>query len=166
MNNVLLWKKLNKKAIIPRYQHESDAGFDFHAIIEKDHLLFKSGEDNYFDHAPPGRSQYIVPPKTQCFVDTGLSVAVPFGWQMEVRPRSGLALKKSITIVNSPGTLDSGYRGPVKIILYNLGNEDFIIEEGDRIAQGVIMPAPQFKMKEVKELPESDRGEAGFGSTD
>ncbi len=147
MNNVLLWKKLKHNAIIPQYQTANAAGFDFHAIVNN-----------------PNNTIWI-DSQQKSIVDTGLSVAIPTGWQIEIRPRSGLALKYSITIVNSPGTVDSDYRGPIKIILFNLGKETFRIKNGDRIAQGVIVPAPQFKMQEVDELPESERGENGFGST-
>lgn len=98
-------------------------------------------------------------------IDTGLSVAVSNGYELQIRPRSGLAAKNNITVLNSPGTVDSDYRGPVKVILINHGAENFIINKGDRIAQGVISPVVQATIIEVDELDSTERGSGGFGST-
>jgi dUTP pyrophosphatase len=154
---ILKWKKLHPEAQIPKYQNTGDAGFDFHALIQKDHM----GSFNHIENDEP---MIIIPAKSQFTVMTGLSCQFPSGWQMEIRPRSGLAFKKQITITNSPGTIDSLYKGHLMVILYNLGDREFIIKNGDRIAQGVMMPAPQFEMIEVEELDQNDRG-GGFGST-
>ncbi|MGC6475918.1 MAG: dUTP diphosphatase [Parvibaculales bacterium] len=98
-------------------------------------------------------------------VPTGLAIALPFGYEAQIRPRSGLAAKHGITVLNSPGTVDSDYRGEVKVILINHGKESFIIERGERIAQMVIAPVTQGVWQEVEELPETERGAGGFGST-
>ncbi len=98
-------------------------------------------------------------------VPTGFAFAIPQGFEVQVRPRSGLALKNGVTCLNTPGTIDCDYRGEVKVILINLGEEDFQINRGDRIAQLVVAPAPQALAVEVAELDETTRGEGGFGST-
>ncbi len=98
-------------------------------------------------------------------VPTGLAIALPFGYEAQIRPRSGLAAKHGITVLNSPGTVDSDYRGEVKVILINHGKESFTIERGERIAQMVIAPVTQGVWQEVDELPETERGAGGFGST-
>ena len=98
-------------------------------------------------------------------VATGFAVAVPHGWEMQVRPRSGLATRHGVTVINSPGTVDSDYRGPLMVCLVNLGTEAFSIARGDRIAQAVIAPAPQLVLVEAEELDGTVRGERGFGST-
>ena len=98
-------------------------------------------------------------------VATGFALAVPLGWEAQLRPRSGLALKYGLTLLNSPATIDADYRGEVKVILTNLGENDFAIERGDRIAQMVFARAPQIQIEEVEELDETARGEGGFGST-
>ena len=144
------------------YAKPGDAGFDFRAAIRESmtipaivgynpEMLEKTGFDT-----PPDPVQAI---------PTGICIALPEGYQLEIRPRSGLALKNGITIVNSPGTIDTGYRGEIKIILANLGIKSFLIEPGDRIAQGVLMRAPKIQFNKVFALPESERGEGGFGST-
>ena len=96
---------------------------------------------------------------------TGLSIALPAGYEAQVRPRSGLAVKHGITVLNSPGTIDADYRGEVKVILANLGEEDFMLDRGDRIAQIVVAPVQQAKIAEVEELDDTIRGSGGFGST-
>ena len=98
-------------------------------------------------------------------VATGLAVAIPAGYEIQVRPRSGLALKHGITVPNTPGTIDSDYRGELKVILINLGNEPFAIARGDRVAQLVLAPVTQAAWNEVADLDETDRGTGGFGST-
>ena len=107
----------------------------------------------------------IVGPGKQRIIDTGLSVAVPEGYELQVRPRSGLSFKHKITVTNSPGTINSDYRGEIKIIIFNLGEEDFVINKGDRIAQGVVNKIEQFDIQEVDDLDETERGGGGFGST-
>ena len=98
-------------------------------------------------------------------VATGFAVAVPAGWELQVRPRSGLAVRHGVTVLNSPGTVDSDYRGALLVCLVNLGTEAFAVARGDRIAQGVVAPAPQLGVVEVGELDATVRGERGFGST-
>jgi dUTP pyrophosphatase len=107
----------------------------------------------------------VIAPGHRGLVGTGLAFAIPQGYEIQVRPRSGLALKKGIGIPNSPGTIDSDYRGELKIILLNHGEEDFIIERGDRIAQIVVAPVQRGVLKEVDRLDGTARGEGGFGST-
>lgn len=106
-----------------------------------------------------------IKPFERVIIPTGLIIEIPEGYEGQVRPRSGLALKKGITVLNSPGTIDSDYRGEVKVILINLGNEEVVIERGDRIAQLVISPVQRVEVVEVEELSETIRGEGGFGST-
>lgn len=135
-------KKIHKDAVVPKYAHEGDAGVDFFAVTK--HSL-KPGE--------------------RCLVGTGLSFEFPIGYELQIRPRSGLALKKGISIVNTPGTLDAGYRGELGIIIINHGQEDFEINPGDKIAQGVFNKIEISEFEEVEELSGSDRGEGGFGSS-
>ena len=108
---------------------------------------------------------YIIKSGERALVATGIRLAIPAGYEVQVRPRSGLALKHGIIIPNSPGTIDSDYRGEVKVILMNLGREDFIIKAGDRIAQMVLAPVAKISWKECAELEETARGAGGFGST-
>jgi dUTP pyrophosphatase len=113
----------------------------------------------------PESEPIVLNPGSRCMAPTGFSVAVPDGFEMQVRPRSGLAFKNGVTVVNAPGTVDSDYRGQVCVLLINLGEEDFTIRRGDRIAQGVIAAAPQWPLVEVDDLDATDRGAGGFGST-
>ncbi len=106
-----------------------------------------------------------VAPGKRGLVGTGFAFAIPEGYEVQVRPRSGLALKKGIAVLNSPGTIDSDYRGEIKVILANLGEEDFVIERGDRIAQIVVAPVQRGNIVEVEELDDTARGSGGFGST-
>ncbi len=129
---------------LPEYQSEHAAGADIRAAVERPVIL------------EPGMIKLI---------PTGLRMAIPQGYEGQVRPRSGLALKHGIGILNSPGTIDSDYRGPVGIILYNAGAENFVIHRGDRIAQLVIAKHEQAMFKLKENLENSRRGEAGFGST-
>ena len=108
---------------------------------------------------------YIIKPFERALVATGIRLAIPAGYEVQVRPRSGLALKHGIIIPNAPGTIDSDYRGEVKVILMNLGREDFIIKAGDRIAQMILAPVAKISWKECAELEETARGSGGFGST-
>ncbi len=107
----------------------------------------------------------VIAPGERCLVATGFSIEIPEGYEGQVRPRSGLALRHGITLPNAPGTIDSDYRGEVKVILMNLGSDDFKLERGDRIAQLVISSLSRVEWEEVEVLAESDRGEGGFGST-
>merc|ERR1711965_1207417 len=106
-----------------------------------------------------------VKPKTSCLVPTGISVAFPSDFEIQIRPRSGLAAKNNISILNTPGTIDSDYRGELKIILFNHGSENFIINNNDRVAQMVLTPIVKMELEETNELPESIRDKGGFGST-
>ena len=129
---------------LPAYQSEQAAGLDLPAAVEEPLLL------------SPGR---------RAAVPTGLALELPKGYEAQVRPRSGLALKQGVTVLNSPGTVDADYRGEVKDILINLGEEDFLIERGMRIAQLVVAPVTQARIEVAAELEESGRGAGGFGST-
>ena len=135
-------KKLDDSAIIPQYQSVEAAGFDFHAIVDK-----------------------ILQPGERALIKTGLSIALSFGYELQIRPRSGLAFKHGITVLNAPGTVDSDYRGEVMVLLINHGNEPFVISKGERIAQGVIQEVIQAQFSVVDALQETDRGASGFGST-
>jgi dUTP pyrophosphatase len=139
---ILKIKKLNEKAIIPAYQSEEAAGFDLHSIED---IVIKVGERK--------------------LIGTGLAFEIEKGFEVQIRPRSGLAFKHGITVLNSPGTIDSDYRGEIKVLLVNLGEEDFEIKKGERIAQAVIAPVVQAEFEEVKELSDTKRGIGGFGST-
>jgi dUTP pyrophosphatase len=133
----------------PKYQREGDSGFDFMANLLED-------------------EEIVIEPLKRAVVPTGLHFQIPIGFELQVRPRSGLALKNGITVLNTPGTVDSGYRGEVKIVLFNTGEDAFKIKNGDRIAQGVIAPVQikrTTKIITVNQLDDSDRGTGGFGST-
>lgn len=131
-------------AEVPTYATEGASGFDLKACIDAPITLKK-------------RTWQLIP--------SGYRVSVPYGFEIQVRPRSGLALKKGITVKNTPGTVDADYRGVLGVILYNESDEDYVIEPGDRIAQAVICPVYHAEFKVVKELSETSRGEGGFGST-
>ena len=104
-------------------------------------------------------------PSTSCLIPTGISIAIPEDVEIQIRPRSGLAAKSNISVLNTPGTIDSDYRGELKIILFNHGKKDFIVNNNDRVAQMVLMPILKIDFEEVNELPETMRGSGGFGST-
>ena len=140
----VLIKKLNPAVEIPTYKTKGASGIDLMAFIE--HPIKLS-------------------PKSSCLVPTGLSFAFTEEYEIQIRPRSGLAAKNNISVLNTPGTIDSDYRGEVKIILYNHGNSIFTINNKDRIAQMILMPVYKMELEEVKNLPESLRGKGGFGST-
>ncbi len=129
---------------VPRRASEHAAGFDLHARVD-DRVELSPGE------------RKLVP--------TGIAVALPPGYEAQVRPRSGLALKHGLALVNSPGTIDADYRGEIGVIAINLGHEPFVIHRGDRIAQLVVGPVPEITFDEVSELSETDRGAGGFGHT-
>ena len=138
------FKKINPAAVLPAYMTELAAGLDICALPAK---------------------PFTLAPGERTLVPTGLSVAIEPGYEIQVRPRSGLALKHGITLLNSPGTIDADYRGEIGIIVINHGQEDFKICPGDRIAQLVISPVVQCLISEVEELSETLRGTGGFGHT-
>ena len=140
----VLFKRLNPKAQIPKYKTDGSSGLDLMALIE-DTIKIKSQES--------------------ALIPTGISVAIPQDTEIQIRPRSGLAAKSSISVLNTPGTIDSDYRGEIKIILFNHGKKDFIVNNNDRIAQMVLMPILKIEFEEVDELPKTLRGSGGFGST-
>jgi dUTP pyrophosphatase len=137
-------KKLSNEVLIPKYETPGASGMDVAAYIKQD---------------------IIINPGEKVLVPTGFFLSIPRGYEIQIRPRSGLAVKEGITVLNSPGTIDSDYRGEVKVILINLSKNKFTIKNGDRIAQMVVCPIEQVSMEEVKELSETDRGISGFGST-
>jgi len=137
-------KKLRKDAVLPRYMTELAAGMDICALVDEE-MLVKPGE--------------------RCLVPTGLAFSIPAGFEIQVRPRSGLAIKHGIALVNSPGTIDADYRGEVRIIMINHGDDEFVIQSGDRIAQLVVAPVCQAVLEEVDELDDTARGAGGFGHT-
>ena len=136
------FRKIDPAAILPSYAHPGDAGMDVRSI-----------ED------------VTLAPGARALVHTGLVLMLPPDAEAQVRPRSGLALKHGVTVLNSPGTIDAGYRGEVGVILVNLGTEPFAVEKGMKIAQLVIAPVTQADVVEVAEVDETDRGAGGFGST-
>ena len=140
----VLIKKLDPAAQIPSYKTEGASGMDLMAFINEPIEL---------------------KPKSSCLVPTGLSVAFSNDYEIQIRPRSGLAAKKNISVLNTPGTIDSDYRGEIKIILFNHGNEEFIINNKDRIAQMILVPVHKIEFEEVESLPDTLRGKGGFGST-
>ena len=140
----VLVKKLNPKAELPKYKTEGSSGMDLKALIE---------------------NPIIIKPQSYVLIPTGLSIAIPEDTEIQIRPRSGLAAKSSISVLNTPGTIDSDYRGEIKIILYNHGSSEFIINNKDRIAQMILMPVCKIQFEEVNNLPETLRGKGGFGST-
>ena len=140
----ILIKKLSNSVSIPKYETSGSSGMDIAAHIE---------------------NNVTINPGEKVLIPTGFSIAVPRGHEVQIRPRSGLAAKKNITVLNTPGTIDADYRGEIKIILINLGKEKFIIENKDRIAQMVVCPVVQANLEEVKELSDTHRGSGGFGST-
>ena len=140
----ILIKRLSKKVQLPKYETSGSSGLDLVANINSDLDLL------------PGKSA-IIP--------TGLSVSIPNSFEIQIRPRSGLAAKKNISILNTPGTIDSDYRGEIKVIIFNYGKKNFIINNGDRIAQMVLSPIIKIKLEKKNDLPETFRGKKGFGST-
>ena len=140
----ILIKKLSKKVITPKYKTEGSSGLDLCAFLNK---------------------TVVIKPKSSKLIPTGLSVAFPKEYEIQIRPRSGLAAKNNISVLNTPGTIDSDYRGEIKIILFNHGSKDFIINNGDRVAQMVLVPILKMELEEVDNLPDTLRGEGGFGST-
>lgn len=135
-------KKISSDAIIPKYAHHGDAGMD----------LFSVGD-------------LIIESNKRVIVPTGLKLEIPYGYELQIRPRSGLALNHGITLPNSPGTIDYGYRGELGVLLINHGEESYTIKKGDKIAQAVLNKIEIAEIEEVEELSETSRGEGGFGST-
>ena len=137
-------KKLKPSVKLPSYKTDGASGMDLMAYIDKS-IELKPGES--------------------CLVPTGLSVAFPEEYEIQIRPRSGLAVKNNISVLNTPGTIDSDYRGEIKVILFNHGNKAFKINNNDRIAQMILTPVMKIDLEETNELPDSIRGSGGFGST-
>jgi len=140
----VLIKKLDSKVEIPVYKTNGASGLDLMAFIKQPIKL---------------------PPNNSCLVSTGLAVAFSEEFEIQIRPRSGLAAKNNISVLNSPGTIDSDYRGEIKIILFNHGKNEFVVNNKDRIAQMILTPIHKMDLEEVKNLPETLRGKGGFGST-
>ena len=140
----VLIKKLSSDVELPSYKTSGASGMDLMAHI---------------------KSPIIIKPKTSELIPTGLSLAFSEEYEIQIRPRSGLAAKNNISVLNTPGTIDSDYRGELKIIIYNHGNEDFTVNNSDRIAQMILTPVVKMELQETDELPETLRGEGGFGST-
>ncbi|MBO3443151.1 dUTP diphosphatase [Clostridium sp. CCUG 7971] len=135
-------KKLSEEAIIPNFAHRGDAGMDLYSIEE-----------------------VVIPSSETRLIKTGISIQLPKNTEAQVRPRSGMALKHSITVLNTPGTIDEGYRGEICIILINHGKDEFVVTKGMKIAQMVVKPIYDINIEEVKELDNTERGQGGFGST-
>ena len=140
----VLLKKLDSSVELPSYKTDGASGMDLMAFI-KEPINLK--------------------PYTSCLIPTGISVAFSGEFEIQIRPRSGLAVKNSISVLNTPGTIDSDYRGEIKVILFNHGNTDFLINNKDRIAQMILTPVIKMNLQETDTLPETVRGEGGFGST-
>jgi len=140
----VLIKKLNSKAQLPKYKTDGSSGMDLMAFTE---------------------SPINIRPQESALIPTGISIAIPEDTEVQIRPRSGLAAKSSISVLNTPGTIDSDYRGEIKIILFNHGKEEFIINNNDRVAQMILMPIIKAEFEEVEDLPITLRGSGGFGST-
>ena len=140
----ILIKKLNKNTNIPEYKTDGSSGMDLMANIEKPIILH------------PGEKKLI---------STGITIAIPNKYEIQIRPRSGLAAKNGISVLNTPGTIDADYRGEIKVILINLSKQSFKINNNDRIAQMVLCPIVKAELEEVQELPKTIRGTGGFGST-
>ena len=140
----VLIKRLSSDVKVPSYKTSGASGMDLMAFI---------------------KSSVTIKPKTSSLIPTGLSIAFSEDYEVQIRPRSGLAAKNNISVLNTPGTIDSDYRGEIKVIIYNHGNNDFLINNGDRIAQMILMPVVKMELEEIKDLPETIRGKGGFGST-
>lgn len=137
-------KKLSPRARLPEYMSEGASGLDLFALLEE---------------------PLVIEPGKWALIPTGLALSIPEGYEGQIRPRSGLALSHGLTVLNSPGTIDSDYRGEIKVILINLGEKPFTIRDGDRIAQLVIQPVTKVMLRLTEELPPSLRQEGGFGHT-
>ena len=140
----VLVKKLNSKVKLPLYKTEGSSGMDLIAFVDK---------------------PIEIKPNNSALIPTGLSIAIPEDCEVQIRPRSGLAAKSNISVLNTPGTIDSDYRGELKVILFNHGNKQFIVKNNERIAQMVLTPILKVDFEEVESLPDTVRGAGGFGST-
>ena len=140
----VLVKKLNSKVKLPSYKTEGSSGMDLIAFVDK---------------------PIEIKPNNSAIIPTGLSIAIPEDCEVQIRPRSGLAAKSNISVLNTPGTIDSDYRGELKVILFNHGNKQFIVKNNERIAQMVLTPILKVDFEEVDSLPDTIRGSGGFGST-
>ena len=139
---MLRFKRIHPDAVLPAYAHPSDAGMDVRSVAD-----------------------LVIPPGGRALVPTGLVMLLPPMYEAQVRPRSGLALKHGVTVLNTPGTIDSGYRGEVGVILANFGDSNFAVRKGDKVAQIVVAPVTQPEIVETDTVDETDRGAGGFGST-
>ena len=140
----ILIKRYDKKIKLPAYETSGSSGMDLMAFIKK---------------------KIVINPYKTKLIPNGIALAIPKNYEIQIRPRSGLAAKKGISVLNTPGTVDSDYRGELKIILINLGSKSFVVKPGDRIAQMVLCPVSKAKFKDVKSLTNTARGKGGFGST-
>tara|TARA_A100001011_G_scaffold321933_1_gene343071 strand:+ start:5055 stop:5495 length:441 start_codon:yes stop_codon:yes gene_type:complete len=140
----ILIKRLSKQVSLPKYETSGSSGMDLGANID---------------------GNLIIEPGKTVIIPTGLALSIPKGYEAQIRPRSGLAAKNKISVLNTPGTIDADYRGEIKVILINLGSEPFKIEKGLRIAQMVICPIVKAQLEEVDDLNKTERGDGGFGST-
>jgi dUTP pyrophosphatase len=140
----VLFKRLNQKTKLPSYKTSGSSGMDLMACVDE---------------------PITIKPNESMLIPTGISIAIPEDTEVQIRPRSGLAAKSSITVLNTPGTIDSDYRGELKIILFNHGKDEFTVNDEDRVAQMVLMPILKVEIEETNELPETIRGSGGFGST-
>ena len=140
----VLIKKLDPSVKLPEYKTNGASGMDLIAFL---------------------KNPIKIKPKKSYLIPTGLSVAFPKNYEIQIRPRSGLAAKKNVSVLNTPGTIDSDYRGEIKVIIYNHGDADFEVNNGDRIAQMILTPVIKMKLEETDKLPETIRGKDGFGST-
>ena len=138
----LRFKRIHPDAVLPAYAHPSDAGMDVRSVTD-----------------------LVIPAGGRALVPTGLVAIIPPMYEIQVRPRSGLALKHGVTVLNTPGTIDSGYRGEIGVILANFGDKDFSVANGDKVAQLVFAPVVQPEIEETDTIDETDRGAGGFGST-
>ena len=141
----ILVKKFDKNIKLPIYKTSGSSGMDLLAY---------------------NKNKIKINPGKTAMIPTGIAVAIPKNYEIQIRPRSGLAAKKGISVLNTPGTIDADYRGEIKIILINLSKKLFIVKSGDRIAQMIVCPVAKGRLKEVKKLPRTIRGKGGFGSTD
>tara|TARA_B100001093_G_C26718214_1_gene966606 strand:+ start:546 stop:983 length:438 start_codon:yes stop_codon:yes gene_type:complete len=140
----ILVRKLDPSVKLPEYKTDGASGMDLVAFIKE---------------------PVCVKPKQSCLISTGLSVAFSNNYEIQIRPRSGLAAKNNISVLNTPGTIDSDYRGEIKVIIFNHGGTDFVINNGDRIAQMILSPVAKIQFEETSDLPQTVRGKGGFGST-
>jgi dUTP pyrophosphatase len=140
----VLVKKLDPSVKLPEYKTEGASGMDLIAFVDE---------------------TINIKPKTSALIPTGISVAFSEDYEIQIRPRSGLAAKNNVSVLNTPGTIDSDYRGEIKVIIFNHSNNDFIVNNGDRIAQMILAPIMKMELEEAKNLPQTIRGKGGFGST-